>query len=1712
MKNTRFLFALLTPFFCFVSAIPGTASAQSTAPAYTANGANATPIPGAGHDYLHLLNETVDLGSGTVTVKVDFPTRPGRGISFPVFFQNDATPWQLRQNPMPGSTALDFENHSHPGPAVATWNETVFKQGVQAGQSTVFVNCNYATAFTFTGFDNVTHNLTLGAIATSPGQPYPCVGGAGGFGDGETVSAAFTSPNSVTVPDVAAWNYSPSNFPSVNGPVGPFTVSDRAGNTYFFDGNGTLDPTTNIWSDSAYLIEDRNGNKISFNGAGYNDTLGGAILSTNGNTVTVSGVQYTINSSGTANVSYTVPYTLQQAPNIGCSYSMNNVVSGTMTGETVIGLPNSQNYTLYFGTDNPDSSIHNNYGLINEIIYPDGGWVKYSYPATLSTNYNLTSTFGGNANGNSQTPVSYGCVYVYTAPQVTKRQVSFDGSTVAETQTFSYSTVLPGGGYDWSTKVTNVSTTDAVSGNTYFTAYSYANDGLGVPLEQTIKKYAGSSASTTLLETDTKAWIDRFRIACSLTTYSNGTSGHFYSYDPTYNLISDDKEYDYGIVTTPGSVCANSLHPVSQPPSGPTRETVTQFQGFTNAYGAVFGKPSSAVKYDNGTKIAETDYLYDQSNVTSVSAVSHDELKFGSGAPGARGNPTTVTEQCLQSCVSSVTTMTYDETGQLASVTDPCGNSTCADMAGQTNHTTTYSYTDSPSGGDGAGNSNAYVTTVNRPTPADGEAESRSYQYDYSSGNVVQVSDENSQVTTYDYADPLLRLTDVYGPPSAQNNNSKAHTQYMYASGSMTVIDPDSVTSQTLYDGLGRTMYTKLTSDPTGSDNVHTTYNGLGQVASVSNPYRSGASDPNIVASQGTTSYAYDALGRMTVQCNPDNGTTGACTATGPSYKQWTYSGNFVVSRDEAGNIIQRKMDAFGRLTQVLEPDPGDNVLKLETDYSYDALNNLRGVDQYGQLKSSGTGADRPRRFTYDSLSRLITSSNPETGTVCYGTYSGSTCGSGYDANSNLVAKTDARGVVTKYSYDALNRILTKTYPTIPAGVAPTSSVSYAYDLADSGWGWTNQTSPVWQNVSQTNLIGRLSGINTGSGAYAWTRFGYDEMGRQVLKSECLPVDCGNNHHDLHYKYDVAGRMTFYDRGLDAVRNAASPNQGYYYGGYAQTYDAAGHLTAVTGDTSGTNTATSIMSGATYYPGGQLYQAKKIGKYNTIRTFSNRNWYTGQMVTPQSGTSIWNSTATYNTVGTVHATTDTYAGSWSYGYDHLNRLNSAAGPGGTAQYTIDAWGNRYQEKATSGSTPQPTYGVNASTNQLTGTDISYDASGNLASTYSIPSYVFDAEGRLYQVGGSVCYIYDGEGDRVAESNCNVVNGGPGNVKGITSEYLYDIDHRLVDQIVVSGPASLGYSRANIYAGGEYLGEDAPDSLVKTPSATASMLRITDQAGSLRSRWDLAGNMVTECTSFPYGEGFSCAGSTPPTLYTGKDRDPETGFDYFGARYYSSSMGRFTSPDWSAKEVPIPYANLDDPQSLNLYIYVGNRPVSNVDPDGHWPDCGWCSQATAAASNFIASHPVAVQVTKGVGTAALGVGTVAVSLGGEAASGGFSTAISVVGVSTGVSLFVKGVTQAVGAATNTDTKEATEALDATRNPAGLVVAAATGGNLKAADDAAMALDVTATASDVKELGTQAINGEFKMTPENDIKMINMLNTVEDAQKTLRPQTDPGKPQE
>ncbi len=122
-------------------------------------------------------------------------------------------------------------------------------------------------------------------------------------------------------------------------------------------------------------------------------------------------------------------------------------------------------------------------------------------------------------------------------------------------------------------------------------------------------------------------------------------------------------------------------------------------------------------------------------------------------------------------------------------------------------------------------------------------------------------------------------------------------------------------------------------------------------------------------------------------------------------------------------------------------------------------------------------------------------------------------------------------------------------------------------------------------------------------------------------------------------------------------------------------------------------------------------------------------------------------------------------------------------------------------------------------------------------------------------------------------------------------------------------------------------------LAEATSSTVTY-RMINRLGSAVGALSSTGGSLGTQDYAPFGELFNGSGIADPYKFTGKERDTETGNDNFGARYYASVMGRFISPDWSAKVEPVPYAKLDNPQSLNLYTYVFNNPVTGVDLDGH----------------------------------------------------------------------------------------------------------------------------------------------------------------------------------
>jgi len=171
--------------------------------------------------------------------------------------------------------------------------------------------------------------------------------------------------------------------------------------------------------------------------------------------------------------------------------------------------------------------------------------------------------------------------------------------------------------------------------------------------------------------------------------------------------------------------------------------------------------------------------------------------------------------------------------------------------------------------------------------------------------------------------------------------------------------------------------------------------------------------------------------------------------------------------------------------------------------------------------------------------------------------------------------------------------------------------------------------------------------------------------------------------------------------------------------------------------------------------------------------------------------------------------------------------------------------------------------------------------------------------------------YDAGGQRIRKTT------GSTNV-----DFLYDLTGHEIAEVTSTG----AWNRGEVYAGGRHLA---------TYSGGTTYFIHADWLGTERVRTTAAGAVYETCTSLPFGDWLTCSGSdASPMHFTGKERDAESGLDDFGARYYSNRFGRWLSADWSNVPVPVPYANLVNPQTLNLYSMVADDPESFADLDGH----------------------------------------------------------------------------------------------------------------------------------------------------------------------------------
>jgi RHS repeat-associated protein len=216
----------------------------------------------------------------------------------------------------------------------------------------------------------------------------------------------------------------------------------------------------------------------------------------------------------------------------------------------------------------------------------------------------------------------------------------------------------------------------------------------------------------------------------------------------------------------------------------------------------------------------------------------------------------------------------------------------------------------------------------------------------------------------------------------------------------------------------------------------------------------------------------------------------------------------------------------------------------------------------------------------------------------------------------------------------------------------------------------------------------------------------------------------------------------------------------------------------------------------------------------------------------------------------------------------------------------------------------------AASNQLQG--YGYDAAGNMTHDLTSGNYhTYDQENRITDAAGFT-YTYDADGNRVEKLN------------GTTGTLYWYMTPGIVTESDLSGNLQSEYV---FFAGDRVARKDFPSGNIE--------YYFSD---NLKTAWvitDAAGNITSESDYYPWGGELQFAnGDSNHYKFTGKERDSESGLDYFGARYYGNALGRFITPDWAARAATVPYADFVDPQSLNLYTYVRNIPTSKADADGH----------------------------------------------------------------------------------------------------------------------------------------------------------------------------------
>lgn len=913
-------------------------------------------------------------------------------------------------------------------------------------------------------------------------------------------------------------------------------VYSKDGTVYHFYGFSNLFPDNstaiddfhnyeNYYDRRAGSVVDPNGNSISIIGSAGTYTLTDEL----GRTVNISpgavsykdnsGVQQTISITSTLlddtdtyGSGFSCHYNgkIQISPYITPKVSSFDYLSGTRKTTSVsivfpVAGSGQKAYTLLFDAIN----------RITKITYPSGGYSRYEYG----------DDWGYKLNGDVQ------CTHINTG-QVSKKYECLDSTGSCTEAVTSYTpTIYDEGDFSYNSlmKITH-------------------------PLSdyETHAFNTTNAMRTNPQEIDTKTYDpDGTLLAWTHNDYPSITQS-------SYSRVSFD--FDFPTMTT------TTLYGGASPVSSTTSYTYATYSALPWYQSGIIDNPTEIDTTDyDGTVISKvsnqwmdpssftsSNHILDRLNWKSITDASGKIMSKTTYGYDVAGNVTSKTTTGT-AIASNLTRYGRNGRGDITSVTDPIGN------------VTTIDYTDAWSNAGGtciAAGLQAYPTKVTNALK-----HNTTYIYDSCLGTINSVTDPNGSVTNYTH-DALGRIVcmatkDANDTVVAEKCDSYIDSAPSSFTESVTRTSTSSIDSKTELDGFGRIIKSSLTSDPSGATVVDTTYDADGRKQSVSSPYRSITE-----STYGIISYSYDGMGRLKHQCQADNSASASTTcAPDLSYLEWSYLGNVTSFRDENGNKWSRTTDALGRLTKVLEPSGTSATATLESDYSYDVLGNLLKVVQAGKTGSTA----RTRTFVYDGLSRLLCASNPEnSGAPCPSTatttYITGTTGYSYDADGNVTSRTDARGIVTTYKYDVLNRLLSKNYSD-----KNTASSCYQYD-ADSVPNGIGRLSASWTQAASVGNCPQsapVSGFITKKAVA-----GYDGAGRLLSEKQLTPAAVANGlTYAPSYTYDLAGDVLTSTDGTTALPNA--PNAML---GFTRSYDDAGHLMSLTSSWSDSTHPSSLFT------------------------------------------------------------------------------------------------------------------------------------------------------------------------------------------------------------------------------------------------------------------------------------------------------------------------------------------------------------------------------------------------------------------------------------------------------------------------------------------------------------------------------------------------------